>query len=208
MKRIWLILALLAAVVVIAIIWYYQVAFRVVKVVPQPGTQPIAPPSLVTITFSQPLATANLDATDSNAPNNLVIQPSVTGTVTVNSNQLLFTPSQPFAYSTTYQFVLKNLTAQTGRRGRDYQFQYVIQPAPVNTSQTRRDFIKSLPYTTANFSVDYNAIDNVFMVEILSAPVDQAKADALSYLGVHGVAPPADQLHYDVVPYLSGQAGP
>ncbi len=194
MNRVWVVAGLVVVIGLIAWVAVLALSFRLTKAAPKDKASNVSLTATINFTFSQAV---NGDASK------LTIRstPAVDGAITISQKTITFTPAQPLSYQTKYSFQLYSIESERTKK---------VIPSVGLTFDTisLADSIavlqKTLPYTTLQFSIDYNKTNQTYAVDILNEPTDSAKGAALQYLANYGVNPANNTITFYAIPGLSG----
>ncbi len=216
------ILAVLILVIIYAVITGHQ--FHLVRTDPANGSQNVPTTQIVSFYFNQNLAKANSTSTDSQNYstgfdfNIVAISPETPGSVSISGKKVVFKPGIQGLTSQPYTMHLTHIKSEQGKTLPDITLSFNVTYVPFNelpadqqqqqinqTDQTqdvnsaRNKFIKSLPYTNDNYSIEYIESDDYFLVRVTNSPVATQKAAALKYMTDHGIDTQKERIDYFVI---------
>jgi hypothetical protein len=205
-------LAIASLFVVLLIAWQFR-GLKLVKTMPVDASTNVENKPVIVFEFNKPMA-ANYTprGEDESSPQNVIeLEPYVDGDVTVKDSQVIFTPKNNLRPYTKYVATLVNAKPKLGRGSANYTITFTTGQGKFSDQDPdspRNKFIRSLPYTTSAYSIDYVVADDVFVIQILAAPVEANKQAALDFISSQGVELQPEQVNFYVIPFLGNTSGP
>lgn len=200
-QRFYLVAGIVLLLVIALLVGYFSLALRLVKAEPKDGARNVSL-DRVELTFNQEMGSATVNATDAEAVNVFSITPWLPGVVEVSDRSIIFTPLERFGAGQTYSVSLRNVRSKNGRGSRDIAIQF--STAPVLASASWAALIKSLPYETSGFVVDYQSATGKIQIRIYEDPVEEQKQKAFEYIRLFGVDPDKEPVDIYLAPGVTG----
>ena len=221
MKRIVIMVGGALVVLLVILIIYQAVTFRLLSTSPANHTKNFPIYNAVVFNFNHKLAPVG------SGTNQLTINPDVSGKVSIAGKVAQFIPDSPLDNGRDYTVTMSGITDTGGRHLPNITIVFTAVSVPFNQldqatqnryinkqdanfeSQTPVNKLQnSLPHNTAQYSLTYISYNNSFSVQVNTADIQGDEAAALEYIKSFGVDPNSINLSYSVPAVYSGHPGP
>jgi hypothetical protein len=222
-KLLFVLFGLVLAVLTLLLVILPNSRFRFVKTEPGNNQQLFSSTQNVIFYFNKDMAPnyTPQGEKDPTAPQNLIkINPYVFGTTKVDGKKVTFVPNglAPFEFNKKYTATLTNIKSQKGQTLPDKSITFTVVYTPLTSlpkslqeqqaSQTdkykdantpRNQFIKSLPYTTPGYNIEYIEAQDYFLIRVTKSLVADNKAAALKYMADHSIDTKRERIDFFVL---------
>jgi hypothetical protein len=155
----------------------------------------VSPSDPIVLHYSQPIKSV---------PNNQVFSsPNAVFEISVNGSDISLRPLRPLSEKTQYLLTLNNVTSS-----KNQTITTTITFTTGLDQSKRARFIRTLPHITNNYAIYYDQDNDTFNTQLLTKPLEQAKAQALQYFRDQGVEPNQQKIQFDVIRSLEGSGAP
>lgn len=212
-RNLLIVVVAIVAVTGLSLLLWQFLGLKLIKTLPIDASMGVDNRAEIAFEFNKRMATSYTPrGEDASNPRNVIeLEPYVDGHTTVKDNRVIFTPEYNLRPFTKYKATLVSAKPGLGKGEARYTITFTTGQGKFSDqdpASPRNKFIKSLPYTTNAYSIDYLVVDNMFVVQIFEAPVEGNKQAVLDYLFSQGVDVPPNQVSYYVIPLLGNTSGP
>lgn len=201
MRR-WMVIVICVIVVVIVGIGLYTLlsniqssSLKLTASSPSNQQKDVSPSDPIVLHYSQPIKSV---------PNNQVFSsPNAVFEISVNGSDISLRPLRPLSEKTQYLLTLNNVTSS-----KNQTITTTITFTTGLDQSKRARFIRTLPHITNNYAIYYDQDNDTFNTQLLTKPLEQAKAQALQYFRDQGVEPNQQKIQFDVIRSLEGSGAP
>jgi hypothetical protein len=204
-------------IIVVGLIIYRVLTFHLISSYPANNAINMPTYQAVSFNFSQKLSGGD-------QTNTITTDPAITGVTSINGKSLVYTPSNPLTAGTKYNVTLSNITNLKGQHLPTIKISFTAVYVPFSQlpSSVEKRYVSqqdgayettspinklnaTLPHQTDQYDITYNG---TYTVQINTASVSAAEAEAAAYIQSFGVDPTTLNIYYNVPAVYSGKPGP